>query len=145
MSLQAMRLETNKKEKRRSGGHAALQADLHRDSSIVCLYVCSSPCQAAGEIEAWAESLPHKGHSLSPLLVLGCRSTVGRLLPACVGRTTLYHLLVWIDSSLWCSLVCVCHRPSQHMFDSDQMFAVCVEPPTQRSEGQLYQINTYQF
>jgi len=49
----------------KSAGCVAVQADLHRDFSIVCLYVCSAPCQAAGEIEAWAESLPHKGHSLS--------------------------------------------------------------------------------
>lgn len=31
------------------------------------------------------------------------------------------------------------------MFDSDQIFVVCVEPPTQSSEGQLHQINTYHF
>lgn len=31
------------------------------------------------------------------------------------------------------------------MFDSDQMFVVCVEPPTQSGEGQLRQINRYQF
>lgn len=30
-------------------------------------------------------------------------------------------------------------------FDSDQMFVVCVEPPTQSSEGQRRQINRYQF
>lgn len=36
----------------KSGGRVAVQADLHRDFSIVCLYVCSAPCQAAGEIEA---------------------------------------------------------------------------------------------
>lgn len=41
--------------------------------------------------------------------------------------------------------MCVCHSPSQHMFDSDQMFVVCVEPPTQSSEGQHRQINRYQF
>lgn len=41
--------------------------------------------------------------------------------------------------------MCVCHSPSQHMFDSDQMFVVCVEPPTQSSEGQRRQINRYQF
>lgn len=35
----------------------------------------------------------------------------------------------------------VCQRPSQHMFDSDQIFSVCVEPPTQSSEGQLHEIN----
>lgn len=35
----------------------------------------------------------------------------------------------------------VCQRPKQHMFDSDQIFALCVEPPTQRSEGQLCEIN----
>lgn len=76
---------------------------------------------------------------------LGWRSTVGRLLPACVGRTTLYHLLVWIDSSLYSSLVYVCHRPSQHMFDSDRMFVVRVEPPTQTGEGQLHRIDTYEI
>lgn len=31
------------------------------------------------------------------------------------------------------------------MFDSDQIFVVCVEPPTQSSEGQLRRIDTYQF
>ena len=36
----------------KSAGCVAVQADLHRDFSIVCLYVCSAPCQAAGEIEA---------------------------------------------------------------------------------------------
>lgn len=41
--------------------------------------------------------------------------------------------------------MCVCHSPSQHMFDSDQMFVVCVEPPTQSSEGQRRQLNRYQF
>lgn len=35
--------------KKRSGGRVAVQADLHRDFSIVCLHVCSAPCQIAAK------------------------------------------------------------------------------------------------
>lgn len=35
-----------------------VKAALYWDLSIACMYVCIAPCQA------WAASLPHKGHSL---------------------------------------------------------------------------------
>lgn len=64
-------------------GRVAAQADLCWDFSIVCLYVCSTLCQAAAaaaaaEMEARAEPLPHKGHSLSAPgsgLLFNCRQT----------------------------------------------------------------------
>lgn len=36
----------------RSVGCVAVKADLYRDGSIVCLYVCSALCQAGTETEA---------------------------------------------------------------------------------------------
>lgn len=51
-------------KKKKSGGCAAAWSP--QTSLFVFLRECSAPCQAAGEKEAWAESLlPHKGHSLS--------------------------------------------------------------------------------
>lgn len=46
VSLQAPGLWEGKK---RSGGRVAVQADLHWDFSIVCLHVCSAPCQIAAK------------------------------------------------------------------------------------------------
>lgn len=59
VSLQAWGLEM------KSGSCVKVKADLYWDLSIVYLYICSANCQAGRQTEAWAESLPHKGHSLS--------------------------------------------------------------------------------
>lgn len=114
---------------------------------LYCLYCMSVllPAKPAHRNEHEQSRCLIKDTLCLSLLLLGSCSTVGRLLPACVGRTTLYHLWVWIDSSLWSGLVYVCHIASQHMFDSDQIFVVCVEPPTRSGEGQLHPINTHQF
>lgn len=89
--------------------------------------------------------LPHEGHSLlAPGYGLTFNHSADCFLHVWAEQP---DIVCWFENpapGLQSSLAPVRQRASQHMFDSDQIFEVCVDPPTRGSEGQLHQINVYQ-
>lgn len=126
----------------KSGGCAAVESDLCTGFSIVCLYVCSAHCQ---ETEAWAESLPHKGHSLSAPgsgLPFNRRQTASCMCGqnnsiSSVGLNRQFFFVEQLS-------VCLSQTQLTHVWQWSNICGVCGTSYSS-SEGQLHQINAHQF